>query len=373
MIITTGILFTVFYVLLIGIYTIGWILIPARVSKKIVAQQNTYSILIAVRNEAKVIEKCLADIFHQHFPSANFEVIVINDYSTDETALCVSNFIRDNNLSNLRLLHMSDLSLQQQMKKAAITHGVSMAKGSYIILTDADCERGRNWLSAIDAMVSDTQAKMIYAPVVFKSANIFEHIQAMEFAGLVGIGAAAIRLNNPNMCSAANLIFEKQAFLEVDGYKGNEDVASGDDEYLLHKICKRYPGRVHFLKSKDAIVSTSANASLAQLAEQRKRWVSKSTKYENRFITAILVAAYLFNASIVAALFISPLCGITMLLAKMGIEGIFLFLVLGFFSNRRYLFLLPLAETFHILYVLIIGILANTSAYKWKDREIKQH
>lgn len=370
MIITAGILFTVFYVLLIGIYAIGWMMIPARVSMKCAAQQNTFTILIAARNEAKVIEKCLADIFHQHFSAANFEVIVINDHSTDETALRVSNFIRDHNLANLRLLHMADLPAQQQMKKAAITHGVSMAKGSYIILTDADCERGRNWLSAIDAMVTDTHAKMIYAPVVFKSANIFEHIQAMEFAGLVGIGAAAIRLNNPNMCSAANLIFEKQIFFEVDGYKGNENVASGDDEYLLHKVCKRSPGRVHFLKSKDAIVSTSANASLAQLAEQRKRWVSKSTKYENRFITAILVAAYLFNASIVAALFISPVYGIAMLIAKMGIEGIFLFLVLGFFSKRHYLLLLPFAELFHILYVLIIGVLANTSTYNWKGRKI---
>jgi glycosyltransferase involved in cell wall biosynthesis len=240
MMITAGVLLTVFYVLLIGIYAIGWIMIPARVSKKSLAHQNTFTILIAARNEAKVIEKCLADIFHQHFPSSNFEVIVINDYSTDDTALCVSNFIRDNNLSSLRLLHMSDLPVQQKMKKAAITHGVSMAKGSYIILTDADCERGSNWLSAIDEMVTDTHAKMIYAPVVFKSATIFEHIQALEFAGLVGIGAAAIRLNNPNMCSAANLIFEKQTFFEVDGYKGNEDVASGDDEYLLHKVCNRF-------------------------------------------------------------------------------------------------------------------------------------
>jgi glycosyltransferase involved in cell wall biosynthesis len=168
MIVTAGILFTVFYVLLIGTYAIGWMMIPARVSKKSVAHQNTFTILIAARNEAKVIEKCLSDIFHQHFPSSNFEVIVINDYSTDETALRVSNFIRDNNLSNLRLLHMSDLPAKQQMKKAAITHGVSMANCSYIILTDADCERGSNWLSAIDAMVTDTHAKMIYAPVVFK-------------------------------------------------------------------------------------------------------------------------------------------------------------------------------------------------------------
>ncbi len=368
--ITAGLLLTAFYVLLIGIYAISWMMIPIKSTAKSGSLRHTYTILIPVRNEEQVIEKCLSDIFRQHFPASNFEVIVVNDYSTDETVFRVTNFIRDNQLPNLRLLHMADLPAKQQLKKAAITHGVSVANGQYIILTDADCERGEDWLSAIDAMVADTRAKMIYAPVVFKSNNIFEHVQAMEFAGLVGIGAAAIRLNNPNMCSAANLVFEKQTFFEVDGYKGNEEVVSGDDEYLLHKVCKRYPGRVHFLKNKDAIVSTSANASLAQLAEQRKRWVSKSTKYENRFITAILIAAYLFNAIIVAALFTEPAYGMAMLLAKMSIEGVFLFLVLGFFSKRHYLLLLPFAELFHILYVLIIGVLANTSTYNWKGRKI---
>ena len=59
-----------------------------------------------------------------------------------------------------------------------------------------------------------------------------------------------------------------------------------------------------FLYNNKAIVQTSPNGTLQQLAQQRKRWVSKSTKYENRYITLILAMAYFFNVSILVNLFI---------------------------------------------------------------------
>jgi hypothetical protein len=211
---------------------------------------------------------------------------------------------------------------------------------------------------------------MTYAPVLFNANTIFEKIQSLEFAGLVAIGGAAIEIKKPNMCSAANLIFEKNVFYEVNGYDGIDHISSGDDEYLLHKVFKKYPSNIHFLKNNEAIVYTSANGTLAELASQRKRWVSKSTKYENKYITAILVAAYLFNASIVYYLCMVPMFGLLLLGIKALVEGIFLYDVLKFFKRKSYILFLPLAEPFHILYVLIIGIWANMGTYNWKDRNV---
>jgi hypothetical protein len=169
-------------------------------------------------------------------------------------------------------------------------------------------------------------------------------------------------------------MFTKTASESVDGYKDNMHLASGDDEFLLHKVFKKYPNEVWFLKDKRAIVSTSPNASLDQLAQQRKRWVSKSTKYDERYITAILVGAYLFNLSIVVNLVVgiwqAPYfyVGICQLVIKTLVEGLFLYQICAFFKERKLLFLLPLAEPFHILYVLIIGIWANTKPFTWKNR-----
>lgn len=359
------------YVLLILIYLIGWLLIPEFVTSKEIKEGNyRYTILVPARNEEDVIRKCLKDLSEQHYPSEMMEVIVIDDHSTDTTAQAVEEFVAASHRT-FRLLSMQDDPALRKQKKAAITHGIEEASFEYIILTDADCERGNNWLSTIDRFMKVNQSKMIYAPVEFKANTLFEKIQSLEFAGLVGIGASAIRLKNPNMCSAANLIFEKHVFEDVEGYKGYDGIASGDDEFLMHKVFKRFPDKVHFLKHLDAIVKTSANTSLEQLTDQRRRWVSKSTKYENRYITLILVGAYVFNACIVIGFFVDVQTALIMMAIKTLTEGIFLFSVMKFFRKKSYLLVLPLAEFFHILYVLIIGIWANTGTYHWKGRNVK--
>jgi hypothetical protein len=212
---------------------------------------------------------------------------------------------------------------------------------------------------------------MVYAPVEFAAKNIFEKLQALEFAGLVGVGAAAMELKYPNMCSAANLIFEKKVFFEVNGYADNMHVISGDDEFLMHKIFKIYPNQVQFLHQKEAIVLTGANGTLSQLTEQRKRWVSKSTKYENRYITFILIMAYFYNISMVVNLFIDWHLAFHQIIFKTLIEGFFLVTILKLFGKTKLILLLPLAEIFHVLYVIIIGIWANFGTYNWKGRTHK--
>lgn len=368
-ILIVSVILLLFYVLLISIYHIGWILIPYHKIKP-PKSHIKFSILLPVRNEEKYIHQCLSSLVKQQYTGV-FEILVIDDYSTDKTVQLVEEFIKNNPSYHIQLHQLSNHPKASEVKKAAITFGVSKSQFDYIILTDGDCVRGEHWLQTIHSFIEEKQCKMIYAPVMFNAENTFERIQALEFSGLVAIGGAAIRLKNPNMCSAANLVFAKQAFQEVGGYSGNENIASGDDEFLLHKVFKAYPQGVHFLKHKDAIVYTTSNGSLKQLAEQRKRWVSKSTKYENRYITAILVAAYLFNLSLIINLCLNFYIGLLLLGIKALVEGLFLFNVMGFFNKRKYLLLLPVAEIFHILYVIIIGIWANTTTYQWKERELK--
>lgn len=368
--ITVAALLTAFYVLLIGIYYIQWLRIPYFHHNKQNTTHLKFSILIPARNESNNIDSCLQSVVLQKYPNHAFEIIVIDDHSTDNTAAKVNAFIHQHPNLNIKLLRMNDDLERRKLKKAAITFGIENAHHPYIILTDADCTRTPFWLDTINQFVQNTNAKMVYAPVLFKASSLFEKIQSLEFAGLVGIGGAAIEMQKPNMCSAANLIFEKNVFTEVDGYAGSEEQATGDDEYLMHKVAQLYPNKVRFLKNRNAIVTTSANQSIAELAQQRRRWVSKSAKYENRFITAILVAAYLFNAGIVLNLLFYPMVGIILLGCKMLIEGLFLFSVLSFFKRKSYILLIPIAEPFHILYVLIIGIWANIGTYTWKGRQV---
>lgn len=362
------------YVVLIGYFLVGLLRIinKAKYNNSLPnnIKQNTFTIIVPARNEERTIAHCLHSIINQTYNKTLFEIIVLNDYSTDNTANIVNSLINEFGSTQIKLINLSDLN-NIKNKKEAITKGIEEAKNDYIILTDADCTRGENWLKTINNYITTTNAKMIYAPVEFTANSLFEKLQALEFAGLVGIGAAAIELKNPNMCSAANLIFERQVFFQVDGYKDNMHIASGDDEFLMHKVFKLYPNNVKFLYNNKAIVQTSPNGTLQQLAQQRKRWVSKSTKYENRYITLILAMAYFFNMSILINVFINLEVAIYQLMFKALIEGVFLYKILQLYKKVRLIILLPLAEVFHILYVIIIGIWANFGTYNWKDREHK--
>jgi glycosyltransferase involved in cell wall biosynthesis len=349
----------------------GWLRIPDYGNLPDLTQINnhTYSIIVAARNEEKTINTCLLSIVSQQFDKTKYEVIVIDDHSTDDTTNEVLRFAALHPEDSIKLIRLQDLNEPIYNKKQAITYAISQSTASFIILTDADCARGINWLKSIDQFISIRKPVFIYAPVEFAATTVFEKIQAMEFAGLVGIGASAIQLGYPNMCSASNLIFSKDVFDEVDGYKGNDHIASGDDEFLLHRIYKRYPNQVCFFKNREAWVYTSANSSIMQLAEQRKRWVSKSTKYENRYITLILIAAYLFNLLIVVNMFVNPQMALAMLVVKTLTEGAFLYSILSYFRLANYLWYLPVAECFHIIYVIVIGVWGNFSSYTWKGRK----
>lgn len=359
------------YFILIAFFFVGLLAIIYRTKKsEIIAKStnlNTFSIVIAARNEEHFIGKCLASITNQNFDKTQFEIIVINDHSSDKTLELVNQFSIQHSTFKISIIDLANLD-NINNKKQAITKGINDAIFDYIILTDADCVRGNLWLQSINDFINISASKLIYAPVEFKANNIFEKLQALEFAGLVGVGAAAMELKNPNMCSAANLIFEKQVFFEVNGYTDNEHIMTGDDEFLMHKIFKKYPNQVKFLFDKNAIVETGANGNLSQLTEQRKRWVSKSTKYENRYITLILVMAYFYNVSMVLNVFINWQLAINQLIFKIFIEGLFLFTILKFYNKKTLILLLPIAEIFHIIYVIIIGIWANFATYKWKER-----
>ena len=365
-----------FYVVLISYFFIGWMLVVYRKNKaSVYNNQNAtgFSIVISARNEEQNIEACLQSISQQKYPNELFEIIVIDDGSTDKTADIIHTFINQSrSIGTTFNIHYVKSDLKN--KKAAITMGISDAQHDYIVLTDADCTRNENWLSAINQFVKQSGCKLIYAPVRFKAQNIFEKMQALEFAGLVGIGAASMELKNPNMCSAANLIFEKKVFNEVNGYQDNMHLLSGDDEFLMHKIFKLYPDKVKFLLNYDAMVTTTASSSVEELAEQRKRWVSKATKYENRYITLILILAYLFNASI----FINFVWGffdsfyfklsLSQLLIKMIIEFAFLSQVARHLKQFHLIKYLILAEPLHVIYVLFVGIAGSFGSFEWKGR-----
>jgi cellulose synthase/poly-beta-1,6-N-acetylglucosamine synthase-like glycosyltransferase len=370
-----AILISILYFLLLMYYLIGWNRVKI-FSETNESYEKTISIIVPARNEENNISTTLRQIIEQDYPNHLYEVIIIDDSSDDETiSLAEKEILKHSKKPEIRLIKLAD---GKAGKKQAIEEGVKSSRGDYIIVTDADCVRKKGWLKSISAFAAQTQAKFISAPVGFyEEESVFEKMQSLEFSSLIGIGAACIGNNSPTMCNGANMAFDKNTFIEVEGYADVDEVASGDDEFLMHKIHKKYPNRVKFIKHKEAIVSTKAKKNLKDFWKQRRRWVSKSTRYKNRIEQGMQLFVWLFHLALMlsfpfALLGILPFESfILLLLVKLFAELLFFIPVLKFFSKHVYLYWYPLSALLYVFYVVTIAFSAFGGTYFWKGRQVR--
>lgn len=364
------------------LYAAGWKKCPDFTLAKDFQPQTKISILIPARDEAENIEKCLRSILDNHYPEMLREIIVIDDFSSDNTAAIATGLLKEH---NGKVLPLKDyLSPQERLnayKKKALSVAIEAAQGDLIVTTDADCICPENWLSQIAGIYEQRHAKFIAAPVSFIPANKKKgwlyYFQSLDFMTLQGITAAGAGLNIGSMCNGANLAFEKKAFHQVGGYKGIDQIASGDDMLLMYKIKKQFPGSIHYLKTKEAIVKTPCQPTLGSFFNQRIRWASKSDKYDDKLLTLILLGIYLFNASLLCLLVLALFRPIVwwyllgMLLVKIIVETGFLLPVSRFYHKESELLPFPLLQPFHILYILSAGFLGKFGSYQWKGRKVR--
>lgn len=332
------------------------------------------SIIVAARDEEENINKTIDDLIAQEYPKALTEIIIIDDHSTDRTAEIVLSYAD----RNVKLIKLNEDRALNSYKKKAIQTAIDTCTGDLIITTDADCRMGPNWLTTIVKLYEEKNYKMISSPVAyFQEKSFFERLQSLEFLYLIGLGASTIGNKRPSTCNGANLAYEKTTFYEVGGFQGIDDLASGDDELLLHKIAAKYPDQIGFLKNREAIVYTHAKENLGAFIQQRKRWASKSTRYKNKAIIVLGVLIWIFNLSILAnfitGLFIPGFLVITFyqLLVKMVLETLFLWNVTGFAKRRSLLILIPVLNVLHVIYMVYIGIAGNSGKYNWKGRMVR--
>ncbi len=332
------------------------------------------SIIVAARDEEANINKTIDDLIAQQYPEALTEIIIIDDHSTDRTAEIVLSYAD----RNVKLIKLNEDRALNSYKKKAIQTAIGTCTGDLIITTDADCRMGPNWLATIVNLYEEKNYKMISSPVAyFQEKSFFERLQSLEFLYLIGLGASTIGNKQPSTCNGANLAYEKATFYEVGGFQGIDDLASGDDELLLHKIAAKYPDKIGFLKNRETIVYTHAKEDLSSFIQQRKRWASKSTRYKNKAIIVLGVLIWIFNLSIlsnfITGLFIPGFLTVMFyqLLVKMLLETLFLWDVTGFAKRRSLLILIPVLNVLHIIYIVYIGIAGNSGKYNWKGRMVR--
>ncbi|MCI0920343.1 glycosyltransferase family 2 protein [Sphingobacterium rhinopitheci] len=350
----------------------GWSVIPYFSKERKV--NTAVSVIIAARNEEDNIARTIDAIINQNFPQDKLELIIVDDHSTDNTAAIISSYAD----RGVRLLQLDVGDALNSYKKYAITKAIEMASGDIIVSTDADCRMGNNWLKTVISYFEENDSYMVSSPVSYsEEKNRFEELQTLEFLYLIGLGAAGIGNRSPTTCNGANLAYRKSLFFELGGFNGIDNLASGDDELFLHKVAEKYPHKIGFCKSREAIVYTDAKPDLKSFISQRKRWASKSTKYKDKKVVALGVSIWLFNLALILSLLgfilLLPQFNWLLLVAfvlKIMVEFIFMIPVTSFVNRTSLLWYVPILSIIHTVYIVYIGVAGNIGKYDWKGRNV---
>jgi cellulose synthase/poly-beta-1,6-N-acetylglucosamine synthase-like glycosyltransferase len=347
---TTLIIFLSLYFLLIKKFQLGWNKLQLFTDN----HSGSLSIVISARNELSNLPQLIQDLNNQSYPSDLVEIIIIDDNSEDDSFAFLSS------VPNVKSYKSSGVG-----KKHAIAQAISLASNEIIITTDADCRIPKDWLSKMASPFVSKEVQLCVGAVSYNSSNnVFEDMQALEFMSLIGSGAGAIGSNIPFMCNGANLAFRKGIFSAT-----SQEIASGDDVFLLHFI-KKNNGKIVFVKEDSSIITTSAKPTFSSFINQRKRWASKSSSYSDKHAIAISFIVFLANMSLLVSVFMGDyVLFLGLLFIKIIADYPFLKKLSVFFWMSHLLRYFWILQLIYPLYIIYVGIVAQLSTFEWKGRK----
>ena len=361
------------YTLRIITYMLGWRRLPGKTGG-IPEKSLRVSLVIPVRDEEKNINLLLDDLVNQEYPAESCEIIIVDDHSADNTAKIIRTYQEKN--QGIRLL---SLDSSESGKKAALKKGIECASHSIILNCDGDCRVSSSWVAGMMAGFSDPGVRMMIGTVIFNpDRGIFRAMQALEFFSLTAVSAGSAGLDDPILCSAANLAYYRDDYLKFVEQQAKVS-ESGDDIFLMMWLKKQNPGSIRFSANPDAVVLTLPEENIGSFIMQRIRWTSKGRYY--RDFHMITTALLVFGLSTLLLLVL--LAGIwngrwillfaVLFLTKAIVDILFLRPILRHYGKARLLrIFIPLGMVYFI-YVSLIGLSGQFLSFSWKGRSIPAH
>lgn len=347
-----------------------WETQPPVVSEEAV---ESLTLVVVYRNESKNLPDLIKALNGQKGYHGTFEAIFVNDHSEDDSKEVLDELLADFPFPS-KNLNLPDS--RGTGKKAGLAYGISMARGEYIITTDADCTMGHHWL----ASMANNAMDFVSGPVRYHDhGGFWGKLVQLDLTSLIVLGAGNIANRKPNLANGANMMFKKSRYEELNGFEGNQHIPSGDDVFLVSGIASLPGSSIGFRKSQEAIVSTNMAANFREFIHQRLRWAGK-TRYiatsASQRTTWFLLVSYLVFLCIPIVAFTYSNTQVYVLLALAFLVKFFADLqffskVTPFFKQQNLLKYVVFAEVVHPVYVVLIAFASLFVPYQWKNRKVK--
>lgn len=361
------------YLLVLLIITIGWYRLNT-FTASLRHFSTKISVVVAFRNESQNLGNLLNSLSNQTYPEELLEIVLVNDHSEDNGTTLVKQFQEQNKQKNIVLLEATDKG-----KKKALHEGILSASGDLIVTTDADCTAHKNWLVKLASFFEQQHPLLIIGPVVYTDEKSWlQKFFSLEFMSLVASGAGSAAAHLPLMGNGANMAFEKNVFLKAGAEAQKQQLASGDDVFLIHYLSRNYGRRtVRFIKNKETIIRTPAPENLKNFISQRARWGSKAKAYDLAWPIIVSFTVLVFNLLLAASFvfgFYTPWFWTVFLLFVVLKFLVDLPLLKDFseFSDKNKLIALLFPFEFvYPFYILIAATKGLFFSFDWKGRKVR--
>jgi cellulose synthase/poly-beta-1,6-N-acetylglucosamine synthase-like glycosyltransferase len=323
------------------------------------------SIIVPARNEKNNIENCVISLFESTYPRDRYEVIVVNDRSTDETGEILSKLACQ--FTGLRIIEVTEDSADRNLqgKPGALQFGIEHAKGEILLFTDADCQVGRKWIEVMSGYFADPEVGMIASFTNVINKNLFERMQAIEWIYLQAMATAGLGLGHPLGCYGNNLSIRLKDFKDVGGYRKIK-FSLTEDLALLTAVSKR--GRkAGYICQNDTMVFTKPCRTFGEYLSQHHRWALGGMELGWKAVVFVITSLALWGGLIISVVTGDPLW---LILPAIRISGEYLMIYSSLNKLRvpelkKWTFF---AIIFFLLMEPVIPILLLSKTVSWKGQ-----
>lgn len=338
----------------------------ARLARRVPASYPTISVIVAARNEARNIERCLESLLAQDYPRDRIELITVDDESTDATRAIMRD-VSCRNGDRITVVATREEPSRARGKARAIAQGIDHARGEIVLLTDADCVAPPSWARAtVEHFVDGVDA--LGGFTVIRAHDYFSAVQQLDWIHLQSLAASGMAFNVPLGIIGNNFAFRRDAYDEVGGYRAVD--FSVTEDFALFRAMHRRGRRVVFPCALDAAMTTLPCESLAVVLSQKQRWSRGGMETGARGY-AVLVVALFMMAALVVAPFVSPLAWAAVWGTKFVCDLAVMIPTLVRLDRVRALRYFLLFEFYFIAQALVVPFLLMNRTVVWKGRSYR--
>jgi cellulose synthase/poly-beta-1,6-N-acetylglucosamine synthase-like glycosyltransferase len=291
------ILLTVFGVY--GIFLIAMILVFAPASPGERGRLKGLSIVIPFRNEKENLPVLLRELRRLRGFPEQIEVILVDDHSDD-------GYFPDLEETESLSFRLFPLPEGLHGKKAAIDLGVRESSGEWILTLDADVQPGHGFREILLTALPENKQAMITAIRPARRKGLSSVFFDLEFLVLQVFTLGMARMKIPLLSNGACFLFRKEAYFETRVLRGDWDLNTGDDIFLLNAIRKRYGSRsIGIIHPAEPVVTAGFPEDFRTLFLQRLRWISKTSRVPNLIYSLFAWGIFLVHVGFYPFLFYS--------------------------------------------------------------------